>query len=271
MPVAKGPLVVRWHGSEVDPIRAGALHTATVEVENAGSATWRSRGDEGVQISYHWLDERGNAIVWDGIRTPLPHPVAPGERRTLELVLRGPLPPGRYRLAFDLVDERRAWFAELGNAPLETARDVAPRIGRRLAVHGGDPAALRTQEEPLVAESEAEAVAYLGEGVVPLPDWSRRVLDAHQEGYAVVAGSVEPIAGWLGRGPRALEPWAPGTGRRPGFPHPLLCPSVVSGVEPNWLGDVAGLPALRPPAGEPWLYDGRIGVRARPRSGRRPG
>ena len=44
--------------------------------------------------SYHWLDERGNPIVWDGLRTPLPHAVAPGERVTLALALRGPIPPG---------------------------------------------------------------------------------------------------------------------------------------------------------------------------------
>jgi hypothetical protein len=75
----------------------------------------------------------------------------------------------------------------------------------------------------------------------------------------------------LRRGSSRLAPWAPGRGRVPGFEHPLLCPSLVVGLEPDWLAPVEGFPALRPPDDEPWLYDGRIVLRARPRSGRRRG
>ena len=60
-----------------------------------------------------------------------------------------------------------------------------------------------------------------------------------------------------------LEPWAPGSGRIPGFESPLLCPSVVKGVEPEWVERVRGLPAARIPDGfdpEPAVYDGRIGM-----------
>ena len=257
------PLVVRWHGADLGAVRAGSRATATVELENAGSAVWRPGASrtEGIKLAYHWLDGRGNAIVWDGLRTELGGEVAPGERARVEAGLRGPIPPGRYRLAIDLVDEGRFWLAEVGNDALELDVDVAPRIGRRLAVRGGDPTALADQEEPLVAEREAEAVAYLADGVAPATDWSRRVLDAHQDGYAAVGGSVEAAPGLLGRTPKALRPWTPGTGRVPGFAHPLLCPSIVRGVEPEWLDPIEGLPALSPPAGEPWLYDGRITVR----------
>jgi hypothetical protein len=261
-PVPKGPLAVRWLAWELGEVRAGAPATATVEVENAGAATWRSGHLEGIQASYHWLDERGNPIVWDGLRTPFPEPVPPGRRARLELRLRGPVPPSRYRLALDLADETRCWFAEVGNSGPELEVDVLPRIGRALAARGGDPGALAAQEEPLVPEEEAEAVAHLAEGVAPAPDWSRRVLDAHQRGYGLVGGSVDVPAGLLRRRPRGLEPYAPGTGRLPAFPHPLLCPSVVGGVEPEWAEPVEGLPAARAPGGEPWLYDGRIAVRA---------
>src|SRR5207237_395548 len=81
---------------------------------------WRMRGVVGIQLASHWLDGHGNAIVWDGPRASLPRPIAPGETAELELPLRGPFPPGRYRLAIDLVDEGRFWFGELGNARLET-------------------------------------------------------------------------------------------------------------------------------------------------------
>ncbi|MGZ4352383.1 MAG: hypothetical protein ACXVZ4_02455, partial [Gaiellaceae bacterium] len=144
------------------------------------------------------------------------------------------MPPGRYRLALDLVAEHRAWFEELGGETAGGLVDVGPRIERRLVVEGADPGALDTQEEAPVPLGQAHAVAHLAPGVVPAPDWVRRVLDAHQEGYAAVGGSVAVDAGTLaGRGARAaLAPWAPGTGRIPAFPHPLLCPSVVRDVEP---------------------------------------
>lgn len=269
----KGPLAARFRSWSVDPPRAGALGRAVVELENAGTVAWRSQGVEGVLVSYHWLDERGNPIVWDGIRSPLPRAVEPGEALRAEIAVRGPMPPGRYRLAIDLVAEHRAWFEELGGETVGGLVGVAPRIERRLAVEGAGPGVLDAQDEAPVALEEAHAVAYLVPDVVPAPDWVRRLLDAHEEGYAAVGGSVAVEAGRLGgrRARAALAPWAPGTGRVPGFPHPLLCPSVVRDVEPVWADPVEGLPALRPPEGEPWAYDGRIAVTARPRSGRRHG
>ena len=268
-PVPRGPLAVRWLAWRIDEVRAGAAARADVELENAGSATWRSAERSGVNLAYHWLDERGNAIVWDGIRTPFAEPVAPGARVQIPMAVRGPIPPGRYALAIDLVDEHRLWFAEAGSPPLELEVDVRPRVGRALAVRGGDPETLAAQEEALVAEHEADAIAFLAERCAVSPDWSRLVLDAHQEGYAVVAGSIDATRGILRRQPDELAPWAPGTGRVPGFAHPLLCPSVVRGVDLEWLPDVAGLPAARAPTEEPWLYDGRICVKAPQRSGRR--
>ena len=106
-------------------------------------------------------------------------------------------------------------------------------------------------------------MAYLAAGCMPAPDWSRRLLDAHEEGYGAVGGSVELMGRRWGRRRRRaeLEAWAPGTGRNPAFARPLLCPSVVSDLEPAWHEDVGGLPALDPVA--PFLYDGRIVVRFR--------
>jgi hypothetical protein len=179
------------------------------------------------------------------------------------IALRAPIPPGPYRLMLDLVDEGRTWFAEVGSDTPVLDAEVGPRIGRALAVRGGDAAALAAQEEPLVAEEDAEAIAVLGDGCAPAPDWSRRMLDAHQEGYAVVSGSVDARRGPLRLRPRELAPWAPGPGRVPGFPHPLVCPSLVRGVEVEWVEPVAGLPAARPLGDEPWLYDGRISIRVR--------
>ena len=109
------------------------------------------------------------------------------------------------------------------------------------------------------------------ERVEPAADWAERVRAAHAEGYGVVAGAIEWSGGLFNPRPRALAPYEPGPGRIPGFAAALLCPSVLPGVELERLDDVAGLPAFAAPREEPWIYDGRIVLRARPRSGRRPG
>ena len=257
-PVPAGPLAVRWLAYALPELRAGTSGSARVRLENAGSATWRSRGETGVQLSYHWLDDRGNAILWDAPRTAFARPVDPGSTTELELRLSVPQPPGSYRLAFDLVEEHRFWFAEVGSTPLELAVEVRPRIDeRRLAavVHGGvDPrtaAALAAQDEAVV-ETDAVATAHLVAGAVPAPDWARRILDAHAEGYVAVGGSLETRE-------KALRPWAPGGGRNPAFAGPLLLPSLLHGEPTEHLG----LPAYIP-GEEPWLFDGRIRLRLPP-------
>ena len=260
-PVTAGPLSVRWLAVQLEPPRAGALGVARVAIENAGLATWRPlAGARGVKASYHWLDSLGNALLWDGLRTELPHEVPPGGRVEFDLAVRTVLPPGRYRLAFDLVDEGRRWFAEVGSYAPELDVDVAPRSERRLAVVDADPGALAGQDEPaaLVPPEEAGAIARLAPGVTPAADWARRVLDAHQEGYGVVGGAIVAPAGPLRRQSAELAPWAPGGGRNPGFAHPLLCASVLVGVEVEEAAPVAGLPAVRARGDEPWVYDGRI-------------
>jgi hypothetical protein len=221
---------VRWLGYELDTPQAGALIHARVRLENAGTAPWR-----GLNLSYHWLDERDNPILWDGLRYDV-H-AAPGERVERELVVRGPIPPGSYRLAFDLVDEERFWLAELGNYSPHLDVEVVPR----------DAAAAR---------------AHLPPNADLAPDWEERVYAAHLEGYAAVGGSIATR-----KPPGELEPYAPGGGRNPAFAHPLVLPSLLPPLEPNT--EVAGLPAWEPEGDEPWLYDGRI--RLLLRSGRRRG
>jgi hypothetical protein len=271
-PVPVGPLAVRWLAYELDQARAGESVRARLRLENAGAAPWRSRGNEGVQLAYHWLDPLGNPIVWDGLRAALPADVAPGDTVELDARVVAPRSPGGYRLAFDLVEEHRFWFQEVGSTPLDVPVEVRPRIAERhlqVVVHGGkDPeteAALSLQEEPVVAE-DAVAVAHLSPGALPAPDWSRLLLDAHAEGYAAVGGAVHVDGGVTARGERRrLAPWAPGGGRNPRFDRPLLFPSLLMGLEP---GEHGGLPSF---SGPDTLFEGRAVVRLRRRSGRPTG
>lgn len=265
--VPVGPLAVRWLAFELEEALAGVAGRARVRFENAGSAAWRSRGLEGIQLAYHWLDPLGNPIVWDGVRAPLTRVVEPGEEVELDVTVVAPRPQGSYRLAFDLVEEYRFWFEEVGSHPLDIPIEVQPRIAERrlqVVLHGpSDPdtnAALAAQEEPLMSE-DALAFAHLVPGAVPAPDWSRLLLDAHQEGYAAVGPALE-----VSRGERSrFAPWAPGGGRNPRFVEPLLLPSLLAGLEPD---THESLPSF---FGSDALFEGRAVVRLRQRSGRRSG
>jgi hypothetical protein len=225
--MAKGPLVVHFGDWTLPEQRAGAVSTASVELENVGTIAW---GDW-LELGYHWFDDRDNPIVWDDLRAPLP-PLAPRERALVEIDVRAPIPPGRYRFAFDLVAEHRAWSSELGSEMATVPVEVHPRTGRSRDHHPG--------------------------WLEPAPDHDERVAALHAEGFAVVAGAIVWNGGLLRRRPHALAPYEPGPGRVPGFQHPLLCPSVLDGTDLEQLPDVEGLPAFAPPADEPWIYDGRV-------------
>lgn len=231
--MSRGPLAVRWGAPPAVAPKAGTVEQVRVEVENTGALPWAP----GTFLSYHWLDSRDNPIVWDGIRTDAP-PLAPGERATVVAEVRAPIPPGPYRLAFDMVAELRAWFSELGSPMLPQDVDVGDRPG--------------------------EPNAPLPEGFARAPDWQERVRAAHAEGYGVVAGAIDWPSGLFQRRPRELAPYAPGPGRIPGFAAALLAPSVLPGIELEPLGKVAGLPAFAAPRDEPWIYDGRIILRHQP-------
>src|SRR4051812_13841575 len=173
--VPAGPLGVRWLAYELPSLQSGAVGRARVELENAGAAQWHD-----VSLSYHWLDDLGNAIIWDGLREPLP-PLAPGEHTTAEVDVRGWIPPGAYRIAFDLVLEHRYWLSEIGNAMLETDVTVGPR-------------------------NAAEAVAHLPPALTPSESWHNLVRAAHEEGYTAVGGAIESRD-------RALRAYRPARGR----------------------------------------------------------
>jgi len=225
--MAKSPLAATWEGLELPEQHAGAVGVARVSVRNTGAVPWRA----GIFVAYHWLDDRDNPIVWDGIRTA-PPALEPGEVTTIDAPVRAPIPPGRYRLAFDLVAENRAWFSELGGSYLARDLEVLPRPG--------------------------EPNARFPEGVTPAPDWEERVRASHAEGYAVVAGAIGWPSGRLRRRPRSLAAYEPGGGRIPTFASPLICPSVLPGIELEQLAEIEGLPAFAAPLNEPWVYDGRI-------------
>ena len=101
-------------------IPTGTVTTVPMTVRNTGRRDWPRRGNTAVYLSYHLVAPDGEAtLLWNGARTPLPNTVAAGDAVTVPAVIDGNVPPGRYRLQWDMVQEQIAWFSALG-APTAT-------------------------------------------------------------------------------------------------------------------------------------------------------
>jgi MoaA/NifB/PqqE/SkfB family radical SAM enzyme len=104
--------------------------TFEIEVTNKSRVPWQAEGsdvDSVVHLSYHWFEEKGDARIYDGLRSKLPHNVAPGETVRVPLTVIAPRRPGRLLLCVDLVMEHVSWFSSAGNRPLNLPMSVVAR------------------------------------------------------------------------------------------------------------------------------------------------
>lgn len=92
----------------------GERRALAVEVENRSGAVWQTSADQPIFLSYHWYFENGEVCLYDGERTALAEPVAPGESRRLKANVQPPGQPGNYLLELTMVMEGRYWFEERG-------------------------------------------------------------------------------------------------------------------------------------------------------------
>jgi hypothetical protein len=128
-------------------LSTGAVADVEVTVMNTGLVTWRSDGPLPFKLSYHWLDMNDRVVLFNGLRTPFPASVGPGESVTLRAQVQAPPRPGEYRLAWDILNENRFWLR---------SRDT-PRADTRVMVSGPDRAATGdlddTRPMPVVAQT----------------------------------------------------------------------------------------------------------------------
>jgi hypothetical protein len=109
------PFVVPFYGGSLDvsgtpsSLAASATSLYTIKVQNLSNFPWGSS----TNLSYHWLDANGNAIVWDGLRTSLAG-IAPNELRAVSVRVAPPQAPGTYTLRYDIVQEGVTWFSGAG-------------------------------------------------------------------------------------------------------------------------------------------------------------
>ncbi len=95
-------------------VSAGQKFKVPVYVTNTGNNTWPGHEMENkafwVYLSYHVVDANKNMVLHDGVRTPLPHDIAPGVTVPLNLILQAPLQKGKYIIQADMLHELVTWY-----------------------------------------------------------------------------------------------------------------------------------------------------------------
>ena len=143
-------------------MKSGERVAVDVTVKNVSPVSWPSKPDSknlhAVNLAYHWLDKKGQMVVFDGARTPLPYDLKPGESVTLKATIYPPELPGAYVLEITLVQEGVAWFPENGGAKLSLPVDVARAM---TADAPGSNAAAVKKRGAQVAEKDASQALLL--------------------------------------------------------------------------------------------------------------
>jgi hypothetical protein len=96
-------------------------------VKNTSNFVWKNAGNNPVNLSYHWLDDNGKVIVFDGERTPLPGSLPVHGLIKLNATIKLPDNPGKYTLVLTMVKEYVAWFNDKNAKPLEIPVEIISR------------------------------------------------------------------------------------------------------------------------------------------------
>jgi hypothetical protein len=109
--------------------RPGESARVKIRVTNTCDSVWSAEGgDEGeyrVTASSRWLDV-GQALAGEAARATLLRDVRPGETEEVWVPVAAPSRPGRYILVLTLVQERVAWFCDVGGGEARLSILVKP-------------------------------------------------------------------------------------------------------------------------------------------------
>ncbi len=97
----------------------------SVEISNNTNFHWLLNGLNPTYLSYHWQNELGEPIIFEGLRSPFSSlSLSCNQSLTAEMQLIAPLEKGKYKLILTLVKETVCWFEENGFTPAKITVDV---------------------------------------------------------------------------------------------------------------------------------------------------
>ena len=106
----KAKIIIKSHPSVA---KANEHFKIDVTLHNLSNQRWISLPPNPIHISYHWVDDKGEIIIFDGIRSPIDFPLESGEQRDLSMTVLCPEKPGSYQLQISLVQESCFWFEQV--------------------------------------------------------------------------------------------------------------------------------------------------------------
>lgn len=122
--VADGHGRIVFHAA-LGELEVGETVSLPLTLFNESSQDWSGLWGSPVNLTYRWLDEQGQVVVADGLRTPLPEGGLMMERNVAtSIVVKAPDCPGCYRLQVLPVQEMVCWFDGIGFEPAELVVDV---------------------------------------------------------------------------------------------------------------------------------------------------
>src|SRR6476469_997858 len=111
----------------IKDVRINSLIKMPVTVKNISNFTWSNQPEYNpTNFSYRWIDSTGKLAIFDGDgeRTPLPYNLSPGELTKLNVTIKTPKYPGKYRLILTMVQEGIVWFNDKTNSYTEIPVNV---------------------------------------------------------------------------------------------------------------------------------------------------
>jgi hypothetical protein len=111
-------------------LRPGESASVKIRVTNTCDSVWSAEGGDGgeyrVTASSRWLRGGQAPAGEEAARASLPRDVRPGETEEVWVPVAAPSRPGRYTLVLTLVQERVAWFCDVGGGEASLSILVKP-------------------------------------------------------------------------------------------------------------------------------------------------
>ena len=103
----------------------GEQASIDVTIVNRSEQVWVGDSFRPINLCYHWLNDSGEMLVFDGVRTSLPvGGVDPGQALAAEMLVEAPRDAGTYILVLTLVQELVGWFEDKGFEPARLTIEV---------------------------------------------------------------------------------------------------------------------------------------------------